>query len=85
MQIPTGYVTLHSQRSFEWKPSDHHHRRRHYAVLEIDATVPRFTRLGYELRYSPFHRGQTFARKTYENNRALYNYWNIYERGEVYE
>lgn len=33
----------------------------------------------------PFHRGQTFARKMYENNRALYNYWNIYERGEVYE
>lgn len=23
-----------------------------------------------------------FARKTYENNRELYNYWNIYERGE---
>lgn len=23
-----------------------------------------------------------FARKTYENNRELYNYWNIYERRE---
>lgn len=36
------------------------------------------------LRYSPSHRGQMFARKTYENNRALYNYWNIYERREEF-